>query len=72
MVAKFKETVSGWNFDVVSIGFPAPVRKGSAYNQINLTRLHYGDIIVGATLVRSKRGSGRNRCLFVKLLVCET
>ena len=28
MVAKFKETVSGWKFDVVSIGFPAPVRKG--------------------------------------------
>src|SRR6266481_1508410 len=28
MVAKFKQTVSGWKFDVVSIGFPAPVRKG--------------------------------------------
>src|SRR5260370_41429419 len=28
MVAKFKETMSGWKFDVVSIGFPAPVRKG--------------------------------------------
>jgi len=28
MVAKYKETVSGWKFDVVSIGFPAPVRKG--------------------------------------------
>jgi predicted NBD/HSP70 family sugar kinase len=28
MIAKFKETVSGWKFDVVSIGFPAPVRKG--------------------------------------------
>ncbi|PYJ73467.1 MAG: ROK family protein [Verrucomicrobia bacterium] len=28
MVAKFKETVRGWKFDVVSIGFPAPVRRG--------------------------------------------
>ena len=28
MVAKFKATVYGWKFDVASIGFPAPVRKG--------------------------------------------
>jgi hypothetical protein len=28
MVAKFRETVRGWKFDVASIGFPAPVRKG--------------------------------------------
>ena len=28
MMAKLKGTVSGWKFDVVSIGFPAPVRKG--------------------------------------------
>src|SRR5260370_9836865 len=28
MVAKFKETVSGWKLAFVSIGFPAPVRKG--------------------------------------------
>ncbi len=27
-VSKFKETVSGWKFDVASIGFPAPVLKG--------------------------------------------
>ena len=27
-LAKFKETVRGWKFDVVSIGFPAPVRNG--------------------------------------------
>ena len=27
-VSKFKETVRGWKFDVASIGFPAPVRKG--------------------------------------------
>jgi polyphosphate glucokinase len=27
-VAKFKETVRGWKFDVASIGFPAPVREG--------------------------------------------
>ena len=28
MMAKLKETVSGWKFDVVSVGFPAPMRKG--------------------------------------------
>jgi predicted NBD/HSP70 family sugar kinase len=28
MIAKFKESVRGWKFDVASIGFPAPVRKG--------------------------------------------
>jgi predicted NBD/HSP70 family sugar kinase len=28
LIAKFKETVRGWKFDVASIGFPAPVRKG--------------------------------------------
>ena len=27
-LAKFKETVRGWKFDVASIGFPAPVRDG--------------------------------------------
>src|SRR5213083_3199806 len=27
-LAKFKGTVRGWNFDVASIGFPAPVRNG--------------------------------------------
>ena len=27
-LAKFNETVSGWKFDVVSIGFPAPVANG--------------------------------------------
>ena len=27
-VAKFKEAVKGWNFNAISIGFPAPVRKG--------------------------------------------
>lgn len=27
-VAKFKETVHGWKFDVASIGFPAPVHNG--------------------------------------------
>jgi polyphosphate glucokinase len=27
-ITKFKETVQDWKFDVVSIGFPAPVRKG--------------------------------------------
>src|SRR5213076_320420 len=28
LIAQFKETVRGWKFDVVSIGFPAPVRRG--------------------------------------------
>src|SRR5439155_1423750 len=27
-VNRFKQNVRGWNFDVVSIGFPAPVRNG--------------------------------------------
>ena len=27
-VARFKENVHGWKFDALSIGFPAPVRKG--------------------------------------------
>ena len=27
-VNRFKQTVRGWNFDVASIGFPAPVRNG--------------------------------------------
>ena len=28
MIAELKDTVRGWKFEVVSIGFPAPVRKG--------------------------------------------
>ncbi len=28
MMAKLERTASGWKFEVVSIGFPAPVRKG--------------------------------------------
>jgi hypothetical protein len=28
MIAKFRESVAGWKFDVASIGFPARVRKG--------------------------------------------
>jgi predicted NBD/HSP70 family sugar kinase len=28
LVAKIKETARGWNFDAISIGFPAPVRNG--------------------------------------------
>ena len=28
MVAKLREIVRGWNFDAISIGFPAPVRNG--------------------------------------------
>src|ERR1039457_3173837 len=28
MVAKIKKCVTGWKFDAISIGFPAPVRQG--------------------------------------------
>lgn len=28
LIAQVKETVEGWSYDVISIGFPAPVRKG--------------------------------------------
>jgi hypothetical protein len=28
LIAKLKETARGWKFDVASIGFPAPVRRG--------------------------------------------
>jgi predicted NBD/HSP70 family sugar kinase len=28
MVAKIKEAIAGWNFNAISIGFPAPVRNG--------------------------------------------
>src|SRR6266699_3404302 len=28
MIAELKDTMRGWKFEVVSIGFPAPVRKG--------------------------------------------
>jgi len=28
LITKLKETARGWKFDVASIGFPAPVRKG--------------------------------------------
>src|SRR5882724_10087125 len=28
MIARFKETVHDWKFDIASIGFPARVRKG--------------------------------------------
>jgi hypothetical protein len=28
MIARIKKTVVGWNFDAVSVGFPAPVRHG--------------------------------------------
>ena len=28
LIAKLKESARGWRFDMASIGFPAPVRKG--------------------------------------------
>ena len=30
MVAKIKQTVTGWKFDAISIGFPSPVRHGQS------------------------------------------
>jgi predicted NBD/HSP70 family sugar kinase len=32
-LANFQKTVRGWKFDVASIGFPAPVRKGRIVSQ---------------------------------------
>ncbi len=46
LIAKFKESVRGWKFDVVSIGFPAPVRKG----RIMRDPKHLGKGWVGFTL----------------------
>ena len=28
LIAQVKKTAEGWNYDAISIGFPAPVRKG--------------------------------------------
>src|SRR5438552_17240658 len=28
MIADIKKTAEGWNYDVISIGFPAPVKEG--------------------------------------------
>ncbi len=51
MIAKFKESVAGWKFDVVSIGFPAPVRKG----RITKDPKHLGKGWVGFDFARALR-----------------
>src|SRR5204863_288771 len=43
MIARFKETVREWKFDVASIGFPARVRKGRITKDpkhVGKTRMH--------------------------------
>jgi hypothetical protein len=49
LIAKLKETVRGWKFDRVSIGFPAPVRKG----RIAKEPKHLGKGWVGFNFARS-------------------
>jgi predicted NBD/HSP70 family sugar kinase len=49
LIAKFKERVRGWKFDRVSIGFPAPVRKG----RITKNPKHLGKGWVGFNFARA-------------------
>jgi hypothetical protein len=49
LIAKFKESVRGWKFDVASIGFPAPVRKG----RIKKDPKHLGTGWVGFNFARA-------------------
>jgi predicted NBD/HSP70 family sugar kinase len=49
MIAKLKDGVRGWKFDVVSIGFPAPVRKG----RITKDPKHLGKGWVGFNFARA-------------------
>jgi len=48
-LARLKENVRGWKFDVVSIGFPAPVRKG----RIVVNPKHLGKGWVGYNFSRA-------------------
>jgi hypothetical protein len=48
-VANFKENVRGWKFDALSIGFPAPVRKGRIVGQPK----HLGKGWVGFNFARA-------------------
>jgi hypothetical protein len=48
-VAKFKENVCGWKFDALSIGFPAPVRKGRIVGEPK----HLGEGWVGFNFARA-------------------
>ena len=56
-VAKFKETARGWEFDVASIGFPAPVRKG----RILRNPKHLGKDWVQFQLCAGTRNTGARR-----------
>ena len=49
LIAKLKENVRGWKFDVASIGFPAPVRKG----RITKNPKHLGKGWIGFNFVRA-------------------
>ena len=51
LIAKLKETVRGWKFDRVSIGLPAPVRKG----RIAKEPKHLGKGWVGFNFARALR-----------------
>ena len=59
MMAKLKGTVSGWKFDVVSIGFPAPVRKG----RIIRNPKHLGKGWTGFDFARALGKSARVRVI---------
>jgi hypothetical protein len=48
-VTRFKETVRGWKFDMASIGFPAPVRKG----RITRNPKHLGNGWIGFNFSRA-------------------
>src|SRR5207247_8668176 len=50
-VARFAENVRGWKFDMTSIGFPAPVRKG----QIVGNPKHLGKGWIGFNFSRALR-----------------
>jgi hypothetical protein len=52
-LAKFKETVRGWKFDVASIGFPAPVRNG------RILRNRSTWVRIGSILILPQAGNTR-------------
>src|SRR5213595_1231354 len=78
-VSKFEETVRGWKFDVVSIGFPAPVRNGrilrnpkhlgKSWVHFNFTRALGIPVRVVNDAAMQALGSypGRGRMLFLGL-----
>ena len=79
LIAKLKETTRGWKFEVASIGFPAPVRKGSIVgNQKHLGKGWVGfnfakalgvpiSLINDAAMQALGSYQGRGRMLFLGL-----